>query len=63
MDTKFTGRMVRKITPPHDKNILAEVAKVTSFTQVKTMAKEDAVKRRYYLLTNRKGNRPTVDME
>ena len=26
------------------KNILAEVAKVTSFTQVKTMAKEDAVK-------------------
>ena len=33
-----------QITPPHDKNILAEVAKVTSFTQVKTMAKEDAVK-------------------
>ena len=33
-----------QITPPHDKNILAEVAKVTSFTQVKTMTKEDAVK-------------------
>ena len=33
-----------QITPPHDKNILAEVAKVTSFTQVKTMEKEDAVK-------------------
>ena len=32
-----------QITPPHDKNILAEVAKVTSFDQVKTMAKEDAV--------------------
>ncbi len=31
-----------QITPPHDKNILAEVAKVTSFTQVKTMALEDA---------------------
>ena len=32
-----------QITPPHDKNILAEVAKVTSFDQVKTMKKEDAV--------------------
>lgn len=31
-----------QITPPHDKNILAEVAKVTSFDQVKTMNKEDA---------------------
>jgi phosphoglucomutase len=37
-----------QITPPHDKNILAEVAKVTSFTQVKTMAKEDAVKAGLY---------------
>lgn len=27
-----------QITPPHDKNILAEVAKVTSFSMVKTMA-------------------------
>ena len=26
-----------QITPPHDKNILAEVAKVTEFSQVKTM--------------------------
>lgn len=32
-----------QITPPHDKNILAEVAKVTSFDMVKTMDKEDAV--------------------
>ena len=32
-----------QITPPHDKNILAEVEKVTSFDQVKTMKKEDAV--------------------
>ena len=31
-----------QITPPHDKNILAEVAKVTSFEQVKTMRLEDA---------------------
>ncbi len=31
-----------QITPPHDKNILAEVAKVTSFDQVKTMDKEAA---------------------
>lgn len=32
-----------QITPPHDKNILAEVAKVTSFDFVKTMEKTDAV--------------------
>lgn len=32
-----------QITPPHDKNILAEVAKVTSFSQVKTMEREQAV--------------------
>lgn len=32
-----------QITPPHDKNILAEVAKVTSFAQVKTMDKEEAI--------------------
>ena len=31
-----------QITPPHDKNILAEVAKVTEFSQVKTMAEDDA---------------------
>lgn len=31
-----------QITPPHDKNILAEVAKVTSFDLVKTMGKTDA---------------------
>lgn len=31
-----------QITPPHDKNILAQVAKVTEFSQVKTMAKETA---------------------
>ncbi len=32
-----------QITPPHDKNILAEVAKVTSFSEVKTM-EEDAAR-------------------
>ncbi|MGN0352541.1 MAG: phospho-sugar mutase [Roseburia sp.] len=32
-----------QITPPHDKNILAEVAKITSFEQVKTMEEEKAV--------------------
>ncbi|MGN0347966.1 MAG: phospho-sugar mutase [Roseburia sp.] len=37
-----------QITPPHDKNILAEVEKVTSFTQVKTMQKEDAIKEGWY---------------
>ncbi len=31
-----------QITPPHDKNILAEVAKVTEFSQAKTMEKETA---------------------
>ena len=32
-----------QITPPHDKNILAEVAKVTSFDLVKTMDRAEAV--------------------
>ncbi len=31
-----------QITPPHDKNILARVAEVTSFDQVKTMELEEA---------------------
>lgn len=31
-----------QITPPHDKNILAEVAKVTEFSQAKSMAEDDA---------------------
>lgn len=34
-----------QITPPHDKNILAEVARVTEFSQVKTMAEEEAKSR------------------
>jgi len=33
-----------QITPPHDKNILAEVEKVTDFSEALTMQKEDAVK-------------------
>lgn len=32
-----------QITPPHDRNILAEVAKVTEFSQVKMMTEEEAV--------------------
>lgn len=32
-----------QITPPHDRNILAEVAKVTSLDQVRTMSEPDAV--------------------
>lgn len=31
-----------QITPPHDKNILAHVAKVTEFSSVKTMCRQDA---------------------
>lgn len=31
-----------QITPPHDRNILAEAAKVTEFSQVKTMTEEAA---------------------
>lgn len=31
-----------QITPPHDKNILAEVAKVTDFSMVKTMGEAEA---------------------
>ena len=37
-----------QITPPHDTNILAEVAAVTDFSQVKTMSEEDAVKAGLY---------------
>ncbi len=32
-----------QITPPHDKNILAEVAKVTEFSMIKTMDYDEAV--------------------
>lgn len=38
-----------QITPPHDKNILAEVAKVTEFSQVKTMDKSQAEKEGLYV--------------
>lgn len=31
-----------QITPPHDKNILSEVAKITDFSQVKMMEEDDA---------------------
>lgn len=34
-----------QITPPHDKNILAEVARVTEFSQVKTMTEGEAKSR------------------
>ena len=37
-----------QITPPHDKNILAEVAKVTEFSAVMTMDKDEAVKAGLY---------------
>lgn len=37
-----------QITPPHDKNIMAEVAKVTEFDQVRTMSEDDAVKAGLY---------------
>lgn len=37
-----------QITPPHDKNILEEVAKVTDFSQVKTMEEDDARARGFF---------------
>lgn len=37
-----------QITPPHDKNILAEVAKVTDYHQVLTMDKDAAVEQGLY---------------
>ena len=37
-----------QITPPHDKNILAEVAKVTEFSQVKTIDKKTAQEQGLY---------------
>ena len=46
-----------QITPPHDKNIIAEVAKVTYFyTRLRLWTKEDAVKAGLYH-DNRKRNR------
>ena len=44
---EYTGYKVywedgAQITPPHDKNILAEVAKVTEFSMVKTMEEDTA---------------------
>ncbi|MCR5144596.1 MAG: phospho-sugar mutase [Lachnospiraceae bacterium] len=37
-----------QITPPNDTGILAEVAKITSFDQVKTMDKDEAIKAGLY---------------
>lgn len=37
-----------QITPPHDKNILAEVAAVKDFSEVSTMGEEEAVKQGLY---------------
>lgn len=37
-----------QITPPHDKNILAEVAKVTDLSRVKTMDKQEAAAQGLY---------------
>lgn len=37
-----------QVTPPHDTNIMDEVAKVTSFDMVKTMDKEEAVRAGLY---------------
>ena len=34
-----------QITPPHDKNILAEVAKVTDFGMIKTMSEKEAAEK------------------
>ena len=37
-----------QITPPHDKNILAEVAKVNNYSEVYTMKKDEAVEKGMY---------------
>ena len=39
-----------QVTPPHDTNIMAEVAKVTSFDMVKTMDKEEAIAKGLYIV-------------
>ena len=43
-----------QITPPHDKGIMAAVEKVTSFSDVKTMSKEDAKKAGLYITVGEK---------
>lgn len=37
-----------QITPPHDKNIMAEVERISSFSEVKTMDEKEAVKKGFY---------------
>ena len=42
-----------QVTPPHDTNIMDEVAKVTSFDMVKTMDKDEAIKAgRYEIISD-----------
>lgn len=43
-----------QITPPHDKNILAEVAAVKDFSAVSTMKEEDAVQKGLYHVIDKK---------
>ena len=43
-----------QITPPHDKGIMDAVEKVTSFSDVKTMSKEDAKKAGLYITVGEK---------
>ena len=47
MDTRYTEDGAQ-VTPPHDTSIMAEVAKVTSFDQVKTMDKAAAIEAGLY---------------
>ncbi len=44
MDTKYTGRTVHKITPPHDSGIMGEVKAISDWNTVKTMDKAEAEK-------------------
>ena len=41
-----------QITPPHDTGIMEEVGKVTDFSEVKTMSKEEAVQKGLYIVIN-----------
>ena len=41
-----------QITPPHDTGIMDEVGKVSDFSEVKTMSKEEAVKKGLYVVIN-----------
>ena len=49
------------VTPPHDKGIMDEVAKITDFSLVKTMSKQEAIQKGLYVLIGEELDRAYYD--